>query len=66
MTTRSLKTDVYINSRTLGPLHLAKGTLETDLPRALLDERVAALVETVRHMEDTADPLLGDHLWVIS
>jgi len=56
MTTRSLKTDVYINSRTLGSLHLAKGTLESDLPQALLDERSQHLVVEARHMEDTADP----------
>jgi hypothetical protein len=44
----------------------SSGFVETDLSQALLDERSQHLVETVRHLEDTADPLLGDHLWVTS
>jgi hypothetical protein len=60
MTTRALKTDVWIHSRTLGSFHLTKGTLESDIPQALRDEKAQHLVVDVRHMEDTADvPFAG-------
>jgi hypothetical protein len=61
---RVIAADTHVTSRILGHLVLKKGTLESDLPRELLDERSQHCVVEVRHMEDTADPLLGDHLWV--
>jgi hypothetical protein len=62
---RVISADVYVHTATHGVVHLSAGTRESDVPQWLKDEKARRLVPPVpARIEDSDQPLLGDHLWV--
>jgi hypothetical protein len=62
---RVLASDVHLTTATHGVVHLQAGTREADVPQWVRDERAPRLVPPVpARIEDSDEPLLGDHVWV--